>query len=141
MSLAAEVALRIPARRLIELTNRDDNTATSSNATVLAQAATDATAAFATYAGSTLDLTVVEHVRVACDCVVALLVKWASGDDALWEKWKTAAKEYSMTSARDHRSLTTSSTLTPTSEASDSGDPVTPWSDVDHFEGYAPNAP
>lgn len=141
MALIDQVKLRVPARRLNELTNRDDNTGTASNDTVLAQACTDITAAFATYAGSALDTSVTEHLRIATDGVVAILRKWASGDEDAWEKWKTACKEYALTSARDLKSLKTGSPLTPTDEASESGAAVTGWSDPDHFEGYTPNGP
>lgn len=138
-TLWAAVKVRVPARRLIELTNRDSQNATSIDDTVGEQATTDAQGMFSTYAGSSFDTALNEHLRVGVDGVVALLRYWASGDEAFRDKWKEEAREYGLTAGRDHKSLATASPLTPTDESD--VDPVVGWSDPAAFDGYAPKMP
>lgn len=71
--LTAAVQARVPADRLVQLTNKNDRTATTIDTTILATAADDAVAEFEIKAGRTFDDTDARHIRLVVPGVVAFL--------------------------------------------------------------------
>ena len=144
MSLYTEVVARVPNQTLVTLTNQQSTSATTIATTLLQTACDDIAAQFATYAGETFDVTVRRHVVLGVAGVLALLRSWnpiqAEGADGAMDRWIAAVTAYSETAARDHRSIYSSSQLTPSDEVDGSQD-VRPWSDPEAFDGYAPGMP
>lgn len=137
---AAHVTARYPARRLRELMNPDDLTATTGASTFLDQCCSDAEAAFSTYTGRALDTTETDQLSVAVDLAVGLAVQRSMGMPETWETAKNRAIELGKTTGRNRIVFTTSSELTPSTEVQP-GETVTPKFDQDAFDGYAPSKP
>lgn len=141
MSLAGNVQTRIPTRRLRELTNANDHSASSTNTTILGLACDDVEEYFAEYCGVAYDDTNTHHVAVAVQGVVALLKAWASDNETSWEKWITRAEHAALTLGRDRFAPSSSSTLTPSDEGGEDGTEVRPALDSEAFDGYKPGMP
>lgn len=137
---AGHVTARYPARRLRELMNPDDLTATSGSSAFLTQCCADAEAAFATYTGRALDTSEVDQLSVAVDLAVGLAVQRSMGQTETWESAKSRAMELGKTTGRNRIAWTTSSELTPSTEVP-AGETVSPKFDEDAFDGYAPGKP
>jgi len=144
MALVDQVTSRYPASRLKQLTNPNDQDATTVNATILALAAADVEADFKIYCATTYDNTDARHVAVAVDGVVAKLMGWteAAGEgsirrhDAYLDKLRALAR----VTGRDRISPKTLSPLTPTAEQEDT-ETVRPDTDRPNFEDLIPEAP
>ncbi len=141
-TLATQVALRIPSHILTELTNRDSIVGTSQDSTILEQACTDVTAAFATYSGETFNATVAEHLRLGTVGVLATLRMWSNAvpESPEWNAWIQKVRDYAKTSARDRVVATSNSDLTPTDEVQP-GETVAPDFERARFGRVVPRAP
>lgn len=144
MSLLTAVIARVPNQTLVTLTQQGSTSSTTYDATKLQTACDDIESQFLTYAGQAFDATIRRHLILGVDGVLALLRSWnpiqAEGAADAMTKWETRMTEYSQTAARNHRSVYSSSTLTPSEEAPN-GQDVRPWSDADAFDGLAPGMP
>jgi len=82
MTLATEVESRYGTNFLIQLTN-DDGTATTSDATRLAAAASDAQGHFRRLTGLAPDITQDWHLHLLCEGVVAYLERYKARDSSI----------------------------------------------------------
>lgn len=143
-TLYASVVSRVPAQTLVTLTQQQSTSSTTLDTTKLQTACDDIEAQFTTYAGEVWVGTNRRHLVLGTAGVLALLRSWnpiqAEGADLAMDKWIAAVEAYSQTSARDHRSVYTTSELTPSTEV-DGTSEVRPWSDIDAFDGLVPGMP
>jgi hypothetical protein len=120
MALSDEVALRYPTQILKELTNPRTPSASSVDSTKLAQACTSVQRQFRTYAQMDYDSTLVEHVDVAVDGVVALLQRWGGSSRSIarikWTDWIEECRALRDTGPRARFRPTSSGNLTKTAE-------------------------
>jgi len=141
MALVDDVALRYPSQLLLELTNGRDATASSVDATVLAQAASSIEAYFQTYAEETYDGTVAIHLEIACKGVVGLLRQWSAGtyegSREFWNDLKEECDRIKGTRSRARIVPSSNSQLAPTDE-NPTGERLRPWSDDTVFRGLVP---
>lgn len=127
---------------LIELTNPRDPAASSIDTTVLQRACDDIESGeFRTYAQQAYDSTDRQHVNVACEGVVAILMKWGASARNLqrieWGDWVARCRDLAAVSSRGRIEPSTSSELTPSDEVQ-GGETRRPWSDPENFEGLVP---
>ena len=142
MSLAAAVAVRVPNHVLVQLTNRDDNTATTVNATVLAQACSDTEEKLKVYGGAEYDDSNPQHPTACVPMVLALLRMWSQGLPVS-DEYRFCVeqiKDASRIGPRDRFAPTSSSQLTPSTEVP-SGETVRPRFDAEAFDGFLPTMP
>ena len=136
MALVDDIALRIPAQVLVELTNPDDNTATAQNSTNLAQAASSIQTYFETYAQEAYSSSVGIHVEVAVRGARDLMNEWGSGDRLgsaeFWDKFRFECFTVRDTRARARIVPDTNSELTPSDE-NPTSDELRPWADSTFF--------
>lgn len=116
---------------LRNLTNHDDRTATTVNATRLAEAAASAEGQFPRHAGIAYDDTIEAHIDAGVLGVIAYLRMWSSKQGSAepeMEKFRSAMHEISQIGARKR--------ITPVGKvAADRED------DKDLFAGVSPDAP
>lgn len=101
-TLATAVQARIPETRLIQLTNINDDTATTVNTTILELAVDDTEADFKTYAMLDFDGTDARHIRLGIDGVLAFL-EANRGQDADQQRlaaWRDRCAEFARTTSR-----------------------------------------
>ena len=80
MSLSTEVQARVATQLLVELTNPNDNTASSIDTTLLGKAVDDVEGDFLSY-GITIDVTNKAHVVVAVDGALYRLMAYKGGPE------------------------------------------------------------
>ena len=139
MTLAAEVTTRLSTQRLVELTNPDDNSVTTVNATRLAAAIADAQADFARITGVAFDEADAEHVAAGVAGVVLYLYEFRGlpGTDfteRLRATWEARCRRLARLLPR------TTSLLTPT-DPDLAGGPVRPAFDPSHLGDLRPRPP
>jgi len=144
MALVDEVTSRYPAARLKQLTNPNNQAASTVNATILALAATDVEGEFPMYCAVTYDGTDARHVAVAVEGVIAKLAmrSEAAGDGAnkLHDQWIDRMKALARVTGRNRIKPRTLSPLTPSDEQEDA-ETVRPDTDRPNFEDLIPEAP
>lgn len=141
MSLVSNVTARYSSQRLVELTNADDQAATTVDSTVLGLAGTDVEADFAAH-GITYDDSDARHVAVGVEGVIARLTEWMGTDNG-----STRLKAYlerldklRMVTANDRIQPGTGS-LYQSTVPGDDGSTVRPPFDGEHFGGIELDAP
>ena len=144
MALADEVIARYPASRLKQLTNPNDQAASTVDTTVLGYAVADVIADFLTYCATTFDVTDSRHVSVAVKGVVATLALQteAAGGNAQtdFDKYLDRLKDLARVTGRDRITPRTKSVLTPTAERLGT-ETVRPDTDRPDYEDLIPDAP
>ncbi len=133
MTLAAEVTARVPARRLIQITNPESSTASTVDTTLLGLACTDVGGEFELEAGVTIDLTNPIHVAIAISGVVSKLHEW-TGQGADWVTAHRTLYNERLKTLRSRHGIpaTSSSNLTPAEEPA-----ALPHLDAATFDGYS----
>jgi len=135
VALSTHVTNRLSSRRLIELTNPDDNAAVTVDTTLLGYACDDAAAWLEMLAGVAYDDTDARHIAVAISAVEFLLISWAGpqgeallrnrpGNETFNELRTRIEEQFGQLGAvtgRDRVKPQTTSNLVPTREAA-SGD-------------------
>ena len=136
MSLTTEWQARTSTARQVQLTNPDNNPASTVNATVLAAAVADATAKFYRVTGRTLVDTLPSHVEAAVPAVTYYLLSYGATPDV---EYLRRARDAMLKALRDLVDLTpvTTSTLTP-SAPDLSGGPVRPDFDRENLNPLVP---
>ena len=144
MSLSTEVIARYPTGRLRQLTNQGDQSATTTDTTVLGLAATDVQADFEIVAGIVYDGTEARHVSVAVEGVIAKLrvrsEAAGGGADTSHDRYIERLQGLAKVTGRDRIIPKTSSILTPTSEQLES-ETVRPSFDHPNFDDVIPRPP
>lgn len=142
MALADDVQDRLEDQLLIELTNPDDRTATTINATLLGIAVTDVEGAFELYAEIEYDGTEKTHVMLGVQAVRAALEAYNRlgflGGDA-WDAMKEELRELAGIGARARVTPQTDSVLTRSSERVDQ-EIVRPWADRQKLRHVTPDS-
>lgn len=145
MALADEVTARYSASRLRQLTNPNDQDASSTNTTLLAKAVTDIQAEFAEITATTYDNSNAKHVAVAVQGVVAKLLTWqeAAGEkaDAAYDRFVERCRALAKVTGRDRITPKTKSVLTVSDEKTSTNETVYPDTDRDHYEDLIPDPP
>lgn len=103
MALIDRVKARYPEQKLIELTNKDDKTATTIDDTRLAVAITDTETAFETLVGLAYDDTDARHVRVAVRGVIVHLLndsELGPLSDERYDHWRTMCEDLAKVTSR-----------------------------------------
>jgi len=94
MSLSTAVTTRVPASRLIQLTNQGDRSASTVDSTRLAAAVADAEAEFYQLVGVVFDSSTAAHVPVGVAGVLYYLESWAAGEtpatEGIRKRWHLA---------------------------------------------------
>lgn len=137
-TLATAVQARIPETRLIQLTNINDDSATTVNTDKLELAVTDTEADFATYAELVFDPTNARHIRLGVDGVLAFL-EANRGQDADQQRlaaWRDRCAEFAKTTSRARISPRVTPGLPPTTYPNSR-----PGFDPSRFDGPSPLAP
>jgi hypothetical protein len=101
-TLATAVQARIPATRLVQLTNINDDSATTTNTTILEYAVDDTTADFKTYAMVVFDSSDARHIRLGIDGVLAFLEanRGQDADQKRLAAWRDRCAEFAKTTSR-----------------------------------------
>lgn len=103
MALIDRVKARYTEQKLIELTNKDDETATTIDDTRLGLAVTDTEAAFETHVGVAYDDTDARHVRVAVRGVIVHLLgdsELGPLSDERYDHWRTMCEDLAKVTSR-----------------------------------------
>ena len=145
MALAAEVTGRHSTKRITQLTNPDDQTATTVNATILGYAVTDAEADFLTYAGVEYDNSVAKHVSIGVFGVLAYLrsrmnAAGADADKAI-SQFQDMLRQLKLTTGNNRITPTSNSRLYPSPVNPENQSNYRPPFDDEDFDRYAPDAP
>lgn len=136
MTLEDRVKERYSNQKLKELTNPDDEGATTVDDTLLSFAARDVEADFKMFSGFTYDETVDRHVAVATQGVFARLTSWTGEVSENADKQEARFRERAR-SLKERLTPKSSSKLKITKEVSGSR----PWSDRANFWTTKPNPP
>lgn len=119
MALADEIETRLGTQLLVRMTNRDDATAVTIDAAVLAAAIADVTGDFA-MSGITLDASEASHVLVATDGVVWRLAYYgapsAEGATRYEERYRKGLDRLRLVTSRDRILPVTDGELDPSED-------------------------
>lgn len=137
-TLATAVQARIPETRLIQLTNINDDSATTVNTTTLELAVDDTEADFKTYAMLDFDGTDARHIRLGIDGVLAFLEanRGQDADQNRLAAWRDRCAEFAKTTSRARISPRVTPGLPPTTYPNSR-----PGFDPSRFDGPSPLAP
>lgn len=137
-TLATAVQARIPETRLIQLTNINDDSATTVNTTILELAVDDTEADFKTYAMLDFDGTDARHIRLGIDGVLAFLEanRGQDADQNRLAAWRDRCAEFAKTTSRARISPRVTPGLPPTTYPNSR-----PGFDPSRFDGPSPLAP
>lgn len=142
MSLSDEFTARYSAVQVINLTNPDNTSATTADATRLAAAVADALGDFTTFAQMAYDGTNAQHVSAAVDRVAArLLSRRAGGAKQEMADSKQQLLDLAAVTSRSRILPRTSSVVVPTSEQTTDGSTPRPDFDRSRFGDFVPRAP
>jgi len=100
-TLATAVEARVPATRLVQLTNINDDSATTTNQATLELAVTDTQADFKTYTRVVFDDTDPRHIRLGIDGVLAFLEanRGQDADQKRLAAWRDRCAEFATTTS------------------------------------------
>lgn len=137
-TLATAVQARIPETRLIQLTNINDDSATTVNTTILELAVDDTEADFKTYAMLDFDGTDARHIRLGVDGVLAFLEanRGQDADQNRLAAWRDRCAEFAKTTSRARISPRVTPGLPPTTYPNSR-----PGFDPSRFDGPSPLPP